>query len=119
MWSEKAGQYHASGLNCAQAVAKALAEMHGIDDTDGIVRMTKGFGGGGGNREGTCGALAGALLIESMTGSTKSNAEISNEFMERCGAIVCKTIKGTETGKVLCSCRDCVKNAVAIAANEG
>ena len=29
-----------------------------------------------------------------------------------CGATVCKDLKGLETGKVLCPCDDCVRNAV-------
>jgi hypothetical protein len=28
------------------------------------------------------------------------------------GAVICKELKGIETGKVLCACEDCVKNAV-------
>ena len=33
-------------------------------------------------------------------------------FQEKCGATICKDLKGIETGRVLCSCPECVRNAV-------
>ena len=33
-------------------------------------------------------------------------------FAELCGATICRDLKGIGTGKVLCSCEDCVRNAV-------
>lgn len=32
-----------------------------------------------------------------------------------CGATICKDLKGVETGKVLCPCAQCVRNAVLAA----
>ena len=37
---------------------------------------------------------------------------ILNDFQVNCGATVCRDLKGIGTGKVLCSCDGCVKNAV-------
>ena len=34
---------------------------------------------------------------------------------EKCGAVTCRDLKGVGTGKVLCSCEECVRNAAAIA----
>ena len=33
-------------------------------------------------------------------------------FKELCGATACRDLKGIGTGKVLCSCDNCVRNAV-------
>ena len=39
-------------------------------------------------------------------------------FKELCGATICRDIKGIDTGKVLCSCEDCVRNATEIVAEQ-
>ena len=39
---------------------------------------------------------------------------LHEEFRQKCGATICKDLKGIETGKVLCECDDCVRNAVRI-----
>lgn len=33
-------------------------------------------------------------------------------FQGKCGALICRDLKGLETGEMLCSCEDCVRNAV-------
>lgn len=33
-------------------------------------------------------------------------------FERKCGATICKDLKGIGTGKVLCPCPECVRNAV-------
>ena len=33
-------------------------------------------------------------------------------FQEKCGATICKDLKGVETGAPLCPCPECVRNAV-------
>ncbi len=101
--------------NCCQAVVSVLA--YETDFTaEQLFKMASGFGLGIGNMDGSCGALIGACMIvgakstgERTTGITK---EISENFKKKCGSTICRTIKGIETGKVLCSCPDCVKNAV-------
>jgi len=38
---------------------------------------------------------------------------LRSEFEQRCGATRCKDLKGVGTGQgPLCSCEDCVRNAV-------
>lgn len=114
-WIEKAVEYRHNGHNCSQAVAHAIAEKHGLD-ADLAVKLTAGFGAGMGNAEGSCGALSAAILMSSMMNEgpeAKSNARnITGKFMEMSGAVVCKELKGIETGKVLCPCDDCVRNAM-------
>ena len=41
--------------------------------------------------------------------------EITRQFAEKNHALVCKELKGVETGVVLRSCPDCIRDAVAIA----
>ena len=77
------------------------------------------FGGGMGCLEGTCGALVGAEMVLGIKkyqgkGMHKDAAEVFRKFEAMCKATTCKDIKGRDTGIVLCSCDDCVGNAVEI-----
>ena len=101
------------GLNCAQAVLCAYADIAGIDEETAI-RLAAPFGAGMGNMEGTCGAITGAGLVLGLVSkgpSTKQMRQIMNKFQERNGATQCKLLKGVGTGKVLCECSDCVADA--------
>ena len=101
------------GLNCAQAVLCAYADIAGIDEETAI-RLAGPFGGGMGNMEGTCGAIVGAGLVLGLASkgpSTKQMRQIMNKFQERNGATQCKLLKGIGTGKVLRECSDCVADA--------
>lgn len=66
--------------------------------------------------ESTCGALIGAVMVAGILTDGKGTPRISKElvqnFERKCGATICKDLKGIETGKVLCSCPECVRNAV-------
>ena len=75
-------------MNCCQAVLTAFADELGRSDEE-LLRIGSGFGSGMGTMEGTCGALV--------------------------GATICRDLKGVATGKVLCSCENCVRNAVQAA----
>ena len=101
------------GLNCAQAVLCAYADIAGIDEETAI-RLAAPFGAGMGNMEGTCGAITGAGLVLGLASkgpSTKQMRQIMNKFQERNGATQCKLLKGVGTGKVLRECSDCVADA--------
>ena len=101
------------GLNCAQAVLCAYADIAGIDEETAI-RLAAPFGAGMGNMEGTCGAITGAGLVLGLVSkgpSTKQMRQIMNKFRERNGATQCKLLKGVGTGKVLRECSDCVADA--------
>ena len=76
--------------------------------------------GDGYERKGTCGALVGAIMVSSLLspeGEARGNSRaIMSQFKELCGgATICRDLKGIGTGKVLCSCEDCVRNAVRAA----
>ena len=36
------------------------------------------------------------------------------KFKEKCGATICKDLKGRDTGVVICECDDCVRHAVEV-----
>ena len=108
-----------SEMNCCQAVLVAFADRLGKGE-DELKRLGSGFGSGMATMEGTCGALVGAIMVSSLLsaeGEARSNSRaIMSRFKELCGgATICRDLKGIETGKVLCSCEDCVRNAVRVA----
>ena len=102
-------------MNCCQAVLVAFADKLGKNE-DELLRLGSGFGSGMATMEGTCGALVGAIMVSSLLspdGEVRSNSRaIMSQFKELCGATICRDLKGIGTGKVLCSCEDCVRNAV-------
>ena len=102
-------------MNCCQAVLVAFADKLGRSE-DELLRLGSGFGSGMGTMEGTCGALVGAGMAAGFKLRQKSTTpytrQISENFRDRCGAILCKDLKGRDTGKVLCACDECVRNAV-------
>lgn len=48
-------------------------------------------------------------------GTPRTARSILTSFQEKSGATICKDLKGVETGKVLCPCAQCVRNAVLAA----
>ena len=103
-------------MNCCQAVLVAFADKLGKSEDD-LLRLGSGFGSGMATMEGTCGALVGAIMVASLLspdGEARNNSRaIMSRFKELCGgATICRDLKGIETGKMLCSCEDCVRNAV-------
>ncbi len=104
--------------NCAQAVACVFAEEAGLSE-ETLKKAGACFGLGMGTMEATCGALCGAQLVQGLAKfegkNLRENAkELYKAFAEKCGGSLCKELKGVGTGKVLCSCDDCVRNAVAL-----
>lgn len=108
--------YKHQGNNCCQAVLLTFAEELNLSE-EFLRQLGAGFGLGMGGMEGTCGALCGAEMIlglKKFQGKSVNalSKQIHQEFTQKCGASLCKDIKGVATGKILCSCDDCVKNAV-------
>ena len=74
----------------------------------------------------TCGAVVGAVMLNGLLNSSgKANTgslvktlgisrQLTQEFQERSGSTVCKELKGTETGKALFSCNDCIVEATKL-----
>lgn len=118
---------HDKGYNCAQAVACTYCDLVGIDEKI-MFQLTEGLGLGMGGMTGTCGAVSGACVLAGMKQSNgnleqpdskadtyKLSKEIVKRFEEQNKSVVCKTLKGVETGTVLRSCGDCIKDAARIA----
>ena len=105
-------------MNCCQAVLVAFASELGRNEEE-LLRLGSGFGSGMGTMEGTCGALVGAIMVSSLLSekgaAMAASRAIMPRFKELCGATICRDLKGIDTGKVLCSCENCVRNAVRAA----
>ena len=116
---EKAAQLkevHAG--NCCQAVLLSYEDKLPFDK-DTLMALGATFGSGMGGVKGTCGALVGAEMVLGLLGykganMNKYSRELFGEFEKRCGATICADIKGFVTGRTLCSCENCCKNAVDI-----
>lgn len=114
--SNLASELKASGkCNCTQSVLKAFEDKLGLSESD-FMKLGAGFAAGMGCMESTCGALIGAVMVAGILtegkGTPRFSKEILSKFKEKCGATICKDLKGIESGKVLCECPNCCKNAV-------
>ncbi|MBQ8926784.1 MAG: C_GCAxxG_C_C family protein [Oscillospiraceae bacterium] len=98
--------------NCCQAVLLAYADKLGMEEAQ-LLKLGAAFGAGMGGMQGTCGALVGAEMVLGLLGGSMAKARaLHQDFTQRCGASLCKDLKGIGTGKVLCPCDECVRNAV-------
>ena len=122
---EKAVSLHDKGYNCAQAVVCAFAEDFGLDEQTAY-KMSEAFGLGVGQME-ICGAVSGACMLAGMKnsggleniGKTKAetykiNRAIADEFNQINESVICRELKGVQTGTVLRSCTGCIEDAVKI-----
>ena len=121
-----ADELHRKGFSCSQSVAVACADLVDVPK-EILFKATEGFGAGMGTGDGVCGALTGGLLIAGLKNSTgnlaapKSKAStmkiskaMLNSFREKSGALICRELKGVGTGKMICSCPDCIKHGVEV-----
>ncbi len=115
---ELAVQLKHNGFHCCQAVLCAFKDELPYSEEE-LKKMGAAFGVGMGCMEATCGSLCAAQMILGMKEYEgkpvlRDAAAIARGFNDRCGATICKELKGTQTGVVLCECDDCVRNAVAV-----
>ncbi len=123
---EKALENHRKGYNCSQSVACAFCDKAGMEEKD-LFRAMEGFGLGGGDMEGTCGAVAGAQALIGLINSTarldapdsKQNTymlakNLNAEFRAKNGSTICRELKGVETKQPLRSCNGCIEDAVRL-----
>ncbi|MDY3297808.1 C-GCAxxG-C-C family protein [Selenomonas sp.] len=124
---EKARGLHERGYNCAQSVACAFADKTEVP-ADVLFAANEGYGAGQGTMDGVCGALMGAIMLGGLRSSTRNLAQpnskpatmkLSRELMKAfeasAGALYCKDLKGVGTGKVICTCPDCIRKACELA----
>ena len=118
--AEKAVAFRAERhTNCCQSVLLALADQTGLSE-ERLLAAGSGFGGGMGNQQGTCGALVGAGIAAGLYAGEKPprfGKAVSDDFLARCGAVVCRDLKRMENGKPLCACEDCLRNGVRACAS--
>ena len=124
--AELADYLHRHRHNCCQAVLCAFADEIGVDK-EILFKACEGFGGGMATNQNTCGALSGAVMLAGLkcsdglleeSGSKpqtyKIVREMNQRFVEKTGALLCKDLKGLETGVMLCSCPDCITAGVEV-----
>lgn len=109
-----------SGYNCCQAVLCAFKDECGLDEAL-LKQIGAAYCAGMGCMESTCGALCAAeilLGLQKYEGHPilRDAAELHHSFVFRCGASLCKDLKGRDTGRVLCECDDCVRTGAELAA---
>ena len=105
-----------NGKNCSQAVLLSYKDILNLSEED-LKKLGSGFGVGMGCMEATCGALVAANMILGMLNdgsmlTMKKSKILLERFKELSKDTICKNLKGIETGVVLTSCDDCVRNAV-------
>ena len=93
------------------------------DSEKTIFNLTSGLGVGMGNMEGRWGAVSAAVMIAGMkaqqAGLSKKDtfklcSAITKEFMTKNKSVVCKDLKGVQTGTFLRDCHGCVLDAAQI-----
>ncbi len=115
---EAAVELKHNGFNCAQAVLCAYEDELGVPQ-EILKKIGAGFGVGMGCMEATCGALCAAQMVIGLKKYDdrpilRDAATALRLFNEKCGATLCKDLKGKDTGIVLCECDDCVRRAVEV-----
>lgn len=122
---ELALELHSKGFNCAQSVACSFCNVLG-SDPETVFKLAEAFGAGMGSFN-TCGAVSAMAMVIGMKHSDgnldnpKSKRECyqlmkqaTEKFTEMNQSIICREIKGMDSGKVLRSCNGCIEDAVAI-----
>lgn len=121
----KAIENHKKGYNCAQAVACAFCDRLGKDEKE-VFEIMEAFGFGMGTM-GTCGAVSGMAAVVGMVesdgaldapktkkASYKAMKALTEKFEEKNSSIICRELKGVDSGEVLRSCSGCIEDAVEL-----
>lgn len=119
-------EYRKKGYNCTQAVIGVFSLELGLPP-ELVFKISEGFGAGMGDTRGICGAISGAIMTAGLKNSlgpaqpvTKGSTyrlakEIQEEFLKKNGTVVCRELKGVDTGEMIRSCEGCIEDAVRIA----
>ena len=107
---QKTLENHRKGYNCAQSVACAYCDLVGLDEQS-VFRATEAFGLGMGGMQATCGAVSGAVMLAGLKNSCgeleapvskgktyQISKQLVEAFQKKNGSLVCKELKGVETG---------------------
>ena len=103
---EKAENLFLEGYNCAQAVAIAFEDLHGLD-RDMVARLSSSFGGGMGRLREVCGSVSGMFMVagllygyddpkakEEKTDHYTRIQKLAADFAAETGSIVCRDLLG-------------------------
>ena len=69
-------------MNCCQAVVRAFADTLDMP-VDKLMQLSAGFGSGMGTMEGTCGALAGAIVVAGLRTGGNGTMSLSRKILPR------------------------------------
>lgn len=101
--AEQAKEFFLQGYACSQAVARAFADLTGVD-RETLEKIMLPFGGGLGRQRLTCGAVSGACAVygllfakSGVDGANKRDVyagvrELCEKFKEKTGSIVCSEL---------------------------
>lgn len=119
----RAKEMHDRGVNCAQCVACVFAEDLGYDEKT-VFELMEAFGFGMATM-GTCGAVSAMATVVGMNRSDgnmeqprtkkdcyKDMQSLTAKFQEKNSSVICREIKGVDTGVVLRSCQGCIDDAI-------
>lgn len=123
---EQALEYHKKGYNCCQAVACTFCPDFGVSEEE-MFKISEGFGFGMGMME-VCGAVTGmfmAIGLDNSVGnlekgtSTKADTykkvkAYAQKFKDKNQSILCRELKGIGADHPLCSCDQCIEDAVVL-----
>ena len=124
--SELAVENFMRGYSCSQAVVVAFCDVTGMKPQY-AARLSSSFGGGMGRMREVCGAVSGMLTVAGLLYGYSTPGDdaakrahytlvqaLAGQFREEHGSIICREIKGVDTGIVLRSCDGCVEDAAGI-----
>ena len=101
-----------TGLNCAQSVVAAFADLLPDADLDTAMRMAASFGGGMGRLRLTCGAVSGLAMLAGLecgaaTGDLDARArnyalvqQLAAEFKAENDSLLCAELLGLRSGQI-------------------
>ena len=97
-WAAQAAELKTTGqCNCTQSVLKVFEDKLPVD-ADALMKLAAGYAAGMGCMESTCGALIGAVMVAGIAtggrGTPRVSKELVQTFKEKCGATICKDLKG-------------------------
>lgn len=108
---ERAEGLFLEGYNCAQAVAIAFEDLHGLN-RETIAKLSSSFGGGMGRLREVCGSVSGMFMVAGLLygydepESKEKKAEhyariqkLAEDFSKENGSIVCRELLGLEEKK--------------------
>lgn len=105
--AKKAEELFMTGLNCAQSVAAAFADVMELSET-AAAKLACGLGGGVGRQREICGAVSGAAMVlgfvfggengENKKAAYEKVRAFSQRFREKNGSMICRELLSLSQG---------------------